>query len=188
MWRIRSGGYTAFCNMDRFIFHVDANSAFLSWSAAYRVHVLGEKIDLRDLPSIVGGDQEKRHGIVLAKSIPSKKYGIQTGESVLEAKQRELMQIEQSIQQAQQDFSKEIQELQQRLQTPIIEEATQVVNDLAKAKGVAVVFEKSSFLYVDPEQVVDLTPEARIILEIPEGRTLETLQAELMAKAQAAQQ
>ena len=109
-------------------------------------------------------------------------------QSVLEAKQRELMQIEQSIQQAQQDFSKEIQELQQRLQTPIIEEATQVVNDLAKAKGVAVVFEKSSFLYVDPEQVVDLTPEARIILEIPEGRTLETLQAELMAKAQAAQQ
>ena len=88
MWRIRSGGYTAFCNMDRFIFHVDANSAFLSWSAAYRVHVLGEKIDLRDLPSIVGGDQEKRHGIVLAKSVPAKKYGIQTGEAVLTARQK----------------------------------------------------------------------------------------------------
>ena len=64
---------------DVYVFHIDANSAFLSWSAAYRVSVLGEKIDLRTIPSIVGGDQEKRHGIVLAKSVPAKKYGIQTG-------------------------------------------------------------------------------------------------------------
>jgi hypothetical protein len=47
--------------------------------------------------------------------------------------------------------------------------------------------EKSVFLYVDPEQMIDLTPEARVVLNIPEGRTMETLQAELMAKAQAAQ-
>ena len=59
--------------MGPYIFHIDANSAFLSWSAAYRVRVLGEKTDLRLIPSIVGGDQEKRHGIVLAKSIPAKK-------------------------------------------------------------------------------------------------------------------
>lgn len=77
-----------FIRMDRFIFHVDANSAFLSWSAAYRVHLLGEKIDLREIPSIIGGDQEKRHGIVLAKSVPAKKYGIQTGEAILTAKQK----------------------------------------------------------------------------------------------------
>lgn len=74
--------------MGPYIFHIDANSAFLSWSAAYRVRVLGEKTDLRLIPSIVGGDQEKRHGIVLAKSIPAKKYGIQTGEAIVTAKQK----------------------------------------------------------------------------------------------------
>jgi hypothetical protein len=44
--------------MGSYIFHIDANNAFLSWSAAYRVNVLGEKTDLRLLPSVVGGDQE----------------------------------------------------------------------------------------------------------------------------------
>lgn len=73
---------------ERYIFHIDANSAFLSWSAAYRVHVLGEQEDLRNVPSIVGGDQEKRHGIVLAKSTPAKKYGIQTGEAIVTALQK----------------------------------------------------------------------------------------------------
>ena len=77
-----------FVNMDRFIFHVDANSAFLSWTAAYKVHLLGETIDLREIPSIIGGDQEKRHGIVLAKSVTAKKYGIQTGEAIITAKQK----------------------------------------------------------------------------------------------------
>lgn len=67
---------------------MDANSAFLSWTAAYRVNVLGEKIDLRDIPSVIGGDQEKRHGIVLAKSVPAKKYGIQTGEALMTARQK----------------------------------------------------------------------------------------------------
>ena len=64
----------------RVIFHVDANSAFLSWSAAYRVNVLGESLDLRTVPSVVAGDKESRHSIILAKSAPAKKYGIQTGE------------------------------------------------------------------------------------------------------------
>jgi len=73
---------------NRYIFHIDANSAFLSWSAAYRVRVLGEQTDLRQIPSIVGGDQEKRHGIVLAKSVPAKKYGIQTGEAIVTARQK----------------------------------------------------------------------------------------------------
>lgn len=36
--------------------------------------------DLREIPSVVGGDPKKRTGIVVAKSIPAKKYGIQTGE------------------------------------------------------------------------------------------------------------
>lgn len=45
--------------------------------------MLGEKEDIRQIPSIVGGDQEKRHGIVLVKSTPAKKYGIQTGEPIV---------------------------------------------------------------------------------------------------------
>ena len=62
-----------------------------------------------------------------------------------------------------------------------------MVSELAKAKGVAGVFEKSSLLYIDETQMVDLTPDARVALNIPEGRTLETLQAEMQAKMQAAQ-
>ena len=70
------------------IFHIDVNSAFLSWSAAYRTDVLGEKPDLRTVSSIVGGDQEARHGIVLAKSTPARKYGIQTGEPIVAARKK----------------------------------------------------------------------------------------------------
>ncbi len=72
----------------RVIFHVDANSAFLSWSAAYRVKVLGEKTDLRSIPSVVAGERELRHSIVLAKSTSAKKYGIQTGEPLFRARQK----------------------------------------------------------------------------------------------------
>ena len=72
---------------DSIIFHIDVNSAYLSWEAAYRLQH-GEKVDLREIPSIVGGDESKRHGIVLAKSIPAKEYGIQTGESVYSARQK----------------------------------------------------------------------------------------------------
>ena len=72
--------------MDRLIFHVDVNSAFLSWEAARRVK---EGLpDLREIPSCIGGDPKKRTGIVVAKSIPAKKYGIQTGEPVSMALQK----------------------------------------------------------------------------------------------------
>ena len=70
---------------ERVIFHVDANSAFLSWSAAHRVLVLQEETDLREVPSVVAGDKESRHSIILAKSTPAKKYGIQTGEPLFQA-------------------------------------------------------------------------------------------------------
>jgi len=70
---------------ERVIFHVDANSAFLSWTAAYRVHVLGESLDLREVPSVIAGDKASRHSIILAKSGPAKKYGIQTGEPLFQA-------------------------------------------------------------------------------------------------------
>ena len=54
--------------MDSIIFHIDVNSAFLSWEAAYRIRELGETEDLRLIPCVVGGSEESRHGIVLAKS------------------------------------------------------------------------------------------------------------------------
>lgn len=66
------------------IFHIDVNSAFLSWSAAEKLKT-DPSLDLRTIPSIIGGDKKSRHGIVLAKSIPAKKYGIQTGEPVVNA-------------------------------------------------------------------------------------------------------
>lgn len=67
------------------IFHIDVNSAFLSWEAVYRIRHLGGTLDLRTIPSAVGGDISKRHGIILAKSIPAKKYHIKTGEPVTDA-------------------------------------------------------------------------------------------------------
>ena len=73
---------------ERIICHIDVNSAFLSWSAAYRVNILGDTVDLRDVPAVVGGDEEARHGIVLAKSIPAKKFGIQTGEPLFQARRK----------------------------------------------------------------------------------------------------
>lgn len=70
--------------MERIIFHIDVNSAYLSWSAISLLEK-GSTTDLREIPSIIGGDMEKRHGVVLAKSIPAKKYGIVTGEPIVNA-------------------------------------------------------------------------------------------------------
>lgn len=70
--------------MEQIIFHIDVNSAYLSWSALSFLEQ-GSHIDLREVPAIIGGDREKRHGIVLAKSIPAKKYGIVTGEPIVNA-------------------------------------------------------------------------------------------------------
>lgn len=74
--------------MGKVIFHVDVNSAFLSWEAVFRLYHKGGKKDLRNEVAAVGGDVAMRHGLILAKSIPAKKYRIQTGESIMEAKQK----------------------------------------------------------------------------------------------------
>lgn len=74
--------------LDRIIFHIDVNSAFLSWEAVYRLAHKGGRADLREMASAVGGDVALRHGIILAKSIPAKRYGIQTGETIREAKNK----------------------------------------------------------------------------------------------------
>lgn len=74
---------------EKLIFHIDVNSAFLSWEAVERLKHPEEfpeiKVDLRTIPSAVGGDRSKRHGIILAKSIPAKKYKVQTGEPITDA-------------------------------------------------------------------------------------------------------
>lgn len=70
--------------MKQIIFHIDVNSAFLSWTAVEQLKN-GAEFDIREIPSIIGGDQQSRHGIVLAKSVPAKKYGIVTGEPIAQA-------------------------------------------------------------------------------------------------------
>lgn len=67
------------------IFHIDVNSAFLSWSAVKRLKEDPSSVDLRTIPSAVGGDVDSRHGIITAKSIPAKKYDIKTGMPVVKA-------------------------------------------------------------------------------------------------------
>ena len=74
--------------MDKIIFHIDVNSAFLSWEATYRMRELGETEDLRLIPSAVGGSEASRHGIVLAKSESAKKYGVTTGEPLVDARRK----------------------------------------------------------------------------------------------------
>ena len=69
----------------RVIFHVDVNSAFLSWESVDRLSKDNKAIDLRTIDSVIGGDQNSRHGIVLAKSTSAKKYGIVTGEPLTKA-------------------------------------------------------------------------------------------------------
>ena len=73
------------------IFHIDVNSAYLSWTAVKLLKEAAKdekKIDIRNIPAIIGGDREKRHGIVLAKSISAKKFGIVTGEPIANALQK----------------------------------------------------------------------------------------------------
>ncbi|MFT5872673.1 MAG: DNA polymerase-4 [Clostridium sp.] len=72
---------------EKLIFHIDVNSAFLSWSAADKLRQ-GEDIDLRDIAAVIGGDEESRRGVVLAKSMMAKQNGIVTGESLFTARKK----------------------------------------------------------------------------------------------------
>ena len=73
--------------MERQILHVDVNNAFLSWTA---VHMLknGSEIDIREIPAIIGGDESRRSGIVLAKSPKAKEFGIKTAETIYQARSK----------------------------------------------------------------------------------------------------
>ena len=70
--------------MESVIFHIDVNSAFLSWTSVHNLET-GSGPDLRTIPAIIGGDKKNRHGIVLAKSESAKTFGIHTGEPVVSA-------------------------------------------------------------------------------------------------------
>ena len=71
----------------RIIFHIDVNNAFLSWTAVYLLKK-GYKKDIRKIPSVIGGDEKTRRGIVLAKSPVAKKYGIITAETLYSARKK----------------------------------------------------------------------------------------------------
>lgn len=73
--------------MERQILHVDVNNAFLSWTAIDMIHD-GKNIDIRTIPAIIGGDESSRHGVVLAKSIKAKEFGIKTGEPIYQARKK----------------------------------------------------------------------------------------------------
>lgn len=73
--------------MERQILHVDVNNAFLSWSAIYKLDN-GDTLDIRTIPSAIGGDEEQRTGIILAKSTKAKECGVVTGESIYQAKRK----------------------------------------------------------------------------------------------------
>ena len=109
-------------------------------------------------------------------------------QAIRESKEKELTEIQQRIQEFSQTVQAELQQQEQQLMAPIYEKANNAVQELAKAGGYVYVFDQSAPLYIDPAQSTDLTPAARKALNIPADRTLESLQAELQAAAQAAQQ
>lgn len=73
--------------MERIILHVDVNNAFLSWTAVDMLHN-GSKVDIRNRYAVIGGDEATRHGIVLAKSMPAKKCGVVTAETIYSARKK----------------------------------------------------------------------------------------------------
>lgn len=73
--------------MVRQILHIDVNNAFLSWTAVEMLKN-GETLDIRTIPAIIGGDETRRAGIVLAKSMLAKKCGVKTGETIYSAKKK----------------------------------------------------------------------------------------------------
>ena len=107
--------------------------------------------------------------------------------AIRESKERELMEIQNRIQEFQQSISQELQQQQAQLTAPIQEKAGKAVSEIAKAKGLTVLFDASQALYFDESKVIDITADARKALNIPADRTLESLQAELQAQAQASQ-
>lgn len=106
--------------------------------------------------------------------------------AVRESKEKELMDLQDRIQETQQSVQAELQEIQNNLTAPVMKKLQDTLEKIAKEGGYIYVFDSTTALYVDPAQSTDLTPAVRKALNIPEGRTLESLAQELQAK-QAAQ-
>ncbi|MBQ9654115.1 MAG: OmpH family outer membrane protein [Bacteroidales bacterium] len=104
--------------------------------------------------------------------------------AIKESKEKELMDIQNRLQEFQQTISQELQQQQSQLMAPINEKANNAVKEIAKAKGLAVLFDASQAIYFDDALVEDITADARKALGIPADRTIEALQAELAAQAQ----
>lgn len=68
-------------NLERQILHSDMNGFYASCECLYHP-------EYRNKPLAVGGDKEKRHGIILAKNQEAKKYGIITGEALWQAREK----------------------------------------------------------------------------------------------------
>ena len=104
--------------------------------------------------------------------------------TILDSKQKELVDIQTRIQEFEQTVQAELQQQQQNLMAPIYQKAQEQLNAIAKQDGYIYVFDTSSLVYYDATQSVDITPKVRKALGIPDDRTLESLQAELQAQAQ----
>ena len=108
--------------------------------------------------------------------------------AIKESKEKELSDIQQRLEEFNQTIQQELQQKQNDLMAPIYQKAQETVTNLAKQGGYIFVFDISTALYTDENQSTNLTPAARKALNIPEDRTLESLQAELQAQAAAQQQ
>ena len=108
--------------------------------------------------------------------------------AIRESKEKELTDLTRRAQEFYQNIQQELQQQQEQLMAPIYQKAQEAVSKLAKEGGYVYVFDRQSILFIDDTQSTDLTPAARKDLGIAEDRTLESLQAELQAQAQAAQQ
>ena len=107
--------------------------------------------------------------------------------AIKESKENELQRMVQSIQEYEQSVGAELQQQQNELMAPIYQKAQETVKALAQELGLTVLFDSGSALYFDEANAINLTPAARERLGIPADRTLESLQAELAAQAQALQ-
>ena len=108
--------------------------------------------------------------------------------AVKQSKEKELNDIQTRIQEFEQTAQQDLQQQQNRLMAPIYQKAQTTVSEIAKAAGYIYVFDTTAVLYIDATRSTDITAEARKALGIPEDRTLESLQAELQARAQQQQQ
>ena len=107
-------------------------------------------------------------------------------QTIRESREKEINDVQQRIMEFEQSIQQELAAKQNELMAPLVQKAQEVVEQLAKSGGYIYVFETTQMLYIDPSQSTDLTPAARKALNIPDGRTLESLQAELQAAAAAA--